>query len=119
MYAQRWDSYEQPREVFNAIIYADESGKRLLAQQPGDTVKSMSQYVSLIVSRPTIMIPLLVRHVIDGLDVRYTTIYVERFASGGICGREWQASCSYSSRWCVFSGRRPGAASASFAGVTR
>jgi hypothetical protein len=83
MYAQRWDSYEQPPGVPNAIIYVDASGKRLLDQQPGDTIKSMSQYANLIVSHPTIMIPLLVRHVIDGLDVRYTTIYVERFASGG------------------------------------
>jgi hypothetical protein len=83
MYAQRWDSYEQPPVIPNAIEYPDVSGRRLLTQQPGDAVKSTGQYLDLLVSHPTIIVPMLVRHVVNGLDARYSTIYVEHFDSGG------------------------------------
>jgi hypothetical protein len=83
MYAQRWDSFEQPPVIPNAIAYGDESGRKLLDQQPGQTIKSSSQYVNLVLSHPTVMVPLLIRHVINGLDTRYSTIYVEHRASGG------------------------------------
>ena len=83
MTAQRWDSYEPPRGAPNAIIYPYDSGQRLLEEQPEQKIKSLRQYVGLVVSHPTIMVPLLIRHIINGLDIRYSTIYVENRASGG------------------------------------
>jgi hypothetical protein len=83
MYAQRWDSYEVPGQPPNAIDYVDESGRRLLDQQPGHTIKDTSQYIGVVLAHPNVMVPLLIRHVIDGLDARYSTIYVEHYDSGG------------------------------------
>jgi hypothetical protein len=83
MTAQRWDSYERPVGVPNAIIYPYPSGKRLLDQQPEQKIKGLSQYLGIVASHPTIMVPLFIRHLINGLDVRYSTIYVENRASGG------------------------------------
>jgi NADH:ubiquinone oxidoreductase subunit 6 (subunit J) len=83
MSAQRWDSFERPVGTPNAIIYKDESGRRLLEQQPEKEVKTSGQYIGLILSHPTIMLPMIVRHVINGLDVRYSTIYVENLAGEG------------------------------------
>jgi hypothetical protein len=83
MYAQRWDSFERPLGTPNAIAYPDADGKHLLATQPEEKIKSTSQYVGLILSHPTVMLPLLARHVINGLDARYSTIYVENSPNGG------------------------------------
>lgn len=83
MLAQRWDSYERPIGVYNAIAYPDEAGTRLLDQQPEHKIKDSTQYLGLIFDHPTIMLPLLARHVINGLDARYSTIYVENAAGGG------------------------------------
>jgi hypothetical protein len=84
MTAQRWDSYERPAGVPNAIIYPYPAGKRLLEAQPEHKISTLSQYVGVVVSHPTIMAPLFIRHLVNGLDVRYSTIYVENRASGGL-----------------------------------
>lgn len=83
MYEQRWDSFERPLGTPNAIAFPDVSGQRLLEQQPEQIIKSNGQYLGLVVSHPTVMIPLLVRHIINGLDARYSTIYVEKDPNGG------------------------------------
>ncbi len=82
---QRFDSYTKHIPPA-ALRYPDRSGQRLLEQLPGEAIKSSGQYVELIVEHPTIMIPLLIRHVINGVDTRYNTIYVEHADSGG---RTW------------------------------
>jgi hypothetical protein len=83
MEAQRWDSYERPVGTLNAISYDYPSAKRLLDEQPEKRIKSLSQYVSIVADHPGIMLPLIFRHFINGLDIRYNTIYVENIASGG------------------------------------
>jgi hypothetical protein len=80
---QRQDSYERPIGTPNGVFYKDPSGQRLLNEQPEHKIKNSSQYVGLIASHPTVMIPLLVRHIVNGLDLRYNTVYVENRASGG------------------------------------
>lgn len=82
MASQRYDTYEGPQGP-SAIAYGDPTGQRLLEQQPEGKIKSLSQYVGLIVSHPVIMVPLLARHVVNGLDARYSTIYVEHADAGG------------------------------------
>lgn len=79
---QRYDTYEGPQGP-SAIAYSDAASLRLLEQQPESKVNSLSQYVGLIVSHPAIMVPLLARHIVNGLDARYSTVYVEHFDSGG------------------------------------
>ncbi|HEY2283991.1 MAG TPA: hypothetical protein VGH60_10630 [Solirubrobacteraceae bacterium] len=82
MVNQRWDTYEGP-EGPSAIAYGDETGQRLLAQQPEGKIETPSQYIGVIVSHPDVMIPLLARHIINGMDARYNTIYVEHRDSEG------------------------------------
>ncbi len=82
MVGQRYDSYEGPPAP-SPIIYSDASGRRFLEEQPEGAIRSPLQYVGLIVSHPVVMIPLLARHLVNGLDARYSTIYVEHFDSGG------------------------------------
>jgi len=62
--------------------YEDEGGSQLLAEQKDDSVSSTGQYLGLILSHPTTMAALLVRHIINGLDQRYTTPYVEHLNTG-------------------------------------
>ena len=50
------------------------------------------------------MIPLLARHIINGMDARYNTIYVEHRDSEDVAGRDWRAFCSSFSHWYVCSG---------------
>ncbi len=82
MIHQRIDAYETPERP-GMITYGDATSQRLLERQPEGKINSLGQYAGLVVSNPTIMIPLLARHIINGLDVRYSTIYVEHFDSGG------------------------------------
>jgi hypothetical protein len=82
MKAQRWDSYEGYSPP-NAIDYEDASGTRMLEGQPGKTIKDDGQYLGLVVRHPGVMVPLLARHVVNGLDARYNTVYVEHLDGGG------------------------------------
>lgn len=82
MIYQRSDTYEGP-EGPSAIVYDDDAGRRLLEQQPEGEIKSTSQYIGLILSHPAVMTDLLARHIINGLDARYNTVYVEHRDSGG------------------------------------
>ena len=73
---QRYDTYvgtDHPPQMY----YEDASGAKLLEKQKGGQISSSGQYVGLIVSHPVAMVSLLVRHVINGLDARYSTVYVE------------------------------------------
>jgi hypothetical protein len=82
MYLQRFDSYEGPGGPAE-LAYVDPTGKRLLEQQPASTIKDSSQYLRLIVSHPFLMAKLAARHIVNGLDTRYSTVYVEHLDSGG------------------------------------
>lgn len=59
------------------ISYGDAAGLRLLRAQPGGKVDGMGQYAGLIVSHPLTMGGLLIRHIVNSLDPRYSTPYIE------------------------------------------
>jgi len=78
---QLYDTYvgsEYPAQM----NYEDPAGARLLHAQPGGKIASSGQYVELIASHPIAMGELLARHAINGLDVRYSTPYVEHVEDG-------------------------------------
>jgi hypothetical protein len=79
---QRVDSYDGPQGP-SALTYRDETGRAFLEQQPKTEIRGPIQYIGLVVAHPTVMIPLLARRLIDGLDARYSTIYVEHRDSDG------------------------------------
>jgi hypothetical protein len=60
-----------------SMEYIDPTGVRLLHEQKNGKITSTGQYVGLIASHPIAMGALLGRHVINGLDARYSTPYVE------------------------------------------
>jgi len=81
---ERADSYEPEGTAGGlAIAYKDETGRRLLEEQPNAEIKSSGEYVGLVLDHPITMVALLARHLINGLDVRYSTTYVEHADGDG------------------------------------
>jgi hypothetical protein len=56
---------------------------RILEEQPETQIKDVSQYVGVVVDHPVAMAGLVARHIINGLDARYSSVYVEHLHSGG------------------------------------
>ncbi len=79
---QRYDTYVGIGQAGPQMYYEDQAGARLLEKQKGDKISGSVQYLGLIVSHPIAMVSLLARHVINGLDARYSTPYVEHLESG-------------------------------------
>jgi 4-amino-4-deoxy-L-arabinose transferase-like glycosyltransferase len=76
MRLQLYNTYVGTGEPGPQMNYIDATGTRLL-EQDGGTIQSTSQYVKLIASHPLAMLGLFARHLINGLDHRYNTPYVE------------------------------------------
>lgn len=78
---QRYETYvgssQTPR-----MLYEDADGQRLLATEPGDRIETTSQYLALIVDHPIEIAGVFARHIINGIDQRYSTPYVERLDKG-------------------------------------
>jgi hypothetical protein len=80
---QRYDTFMEPTVNAFPMYYFDATGLRLLAKQPGEAIKSSGQYAEVLVEHPITMAGLISRHVLNGLDMRYSTAYVEHIDSGG------------------------------------
>jgi hypothetical protein len=63
------------------MFYEDEAGKRILKEQPNETVTGLSQYLEIVAKHPVTMADLFVRHIVNGLDQRNTTPYVQHLAT--------------------------------------
>ena len=73
---QRYDTYVGVGEPAPQMNYVDPTGTRLLADN-GTYIKSTAQYAKLVLNNPVAMLGLFARHVINGLDQRYNTPYIE------------------------------------------
>lgn len=77
---QRYDTYVggdlPPRMIFD-----DRTGTRILMEE-GGVIVDAGQYLGVIADHPVEMAGLFGRHVINGLDLRYNTPYVERPDTG-------------------------------------
>jgi hypothetical protein len=83
MYSQRYDTFVTPQGGAYQVIYLDRTGLRLLREQPNAEIKTTGEYLGVIADHPIAMAGLLARHVINGFDMRYSTVYVEHLDSGG------------------------------------
>ena len=83
MYSQRYDTLVTPQGAAYQVIYLDQTGLRLLREQPNAQIGSVGEYLGVIAAHPLAMTELLARHVINGFDMRYSTVYVEHLDSGG------------------------------------
>jgi hypothetical protein len=83
MWLQRYDTFIGPRGQALPMDYFDAAGARLLAEQPGEIVSGPAQYVGIAVAHPLVIAGLIIRHLVNGFDMRYTTVYVEHLDAGG------------------------------------
>lgn len=79
---QRYDTYVGTAAPGPLMRYVDPTGDRLLAER-GGTIRGSADYLDLILTRPITMAGVFSRHVINGLDPRYATPYVERLDISG------------------------------------
>jgi hypothetical protein len=63
------------------MIYEDQDGSKLLGEQKHHTVTGFGQYLGLVTNHPVAMGGLFARHVLNGLDQRYSTPYIEHLDS--------------------------------------
>jgi hypothetical protein len=64
------------------LLANDQAGLDLLAHLPGGIVTGPRQYLELIAEHPLVMGGVLGRHLINGLDQRYSTPYIEHLDTG-------------------------------------
>lgn len=72
---QRYETFVGPAP---RMEYVDPDTGSILAGLDGGVVSDTPQYVEIIASHPITMAGVFLRHVVNGLDQRYTTPYVER-----------------------------------------
>jgi hypothetical protein len=65
------------------MFYEDPSGTKLLAKRAGAQVAGLGEYASLTAEHPVTLGGVFVRHVVNGLDQRYNTPYIEHLDTGG------------------------------------
>jgi hypothetical protein len=59
------------------MLYYDEAGMRLQNEQKGGRISGFGQWAGLILHHPIVMGGVIARHLINELDARYSTAYVE------------------------------------------
>lgn len=79
LFLQRYDTFVKPPATALPMYYFDEAGERLLRRP----ITSTDEYLEIAVTHPTIIAGLLIRHLVNSLDMRYSTVYVEHLDSGG------------------------------------
>jgi hypothetical protein len=73
---QRYDTYVGPDHRAH-MNYADAAGSRLLRAEKNGHITSTGQYLRLIASHPLAMGEIFLKHIVNGLDPRYSTPYVD------------------------------------------
>jgi hypothetical protein len=80
MYVQRYETFvgagHRP-----TMFYIDPEGLHILEEQEDDRIGTLGQYLGIIVSHPLAMGMVFARHLVNGLDVRQSTPYVEHLGS--------------------------------------
>lgn len=82
LYAQRYDTLVFAGEAY-PVIYPDHTGLKILEEQPKAEIRTLGEYAGVTFDHPIAIVALLARHVVNGLDMRYSTVYVEHLDSGG------------------------------------
>jgi hypothetical protein len=62
--------------------YEDPAGVRVLAGEQRHVITGLGQYVGVVARNPLVMAGLFARHLINGLDERYSTPYIEHLDTG-------------------------------------
>jgi hypothetical protein len=81
LHLQRYETYVGPGHG-PQMLYVDEAGTHLIEQQKGHVITGSGQYLGLIASHPATILALFARHIINGVDQRYTTPYIDHLDNG-------------------------------------
>lgn len=74
---QRYDTFVGGEPSQARMLYVDPHTTGILAGLEGGSVKSTGQYAEIVVQHPVTMLGVFLRHVVNGLDQRYSTPYIE------------------------------------------
>jgi hypothetical protein len=80
---QRYDSFVEPPKRAVPMYYFDLAGIRLLRERFETPVTSVGMYFEVALQHPLAVAGMAARHLVNGLDMRYSTVYVEHIHSGG------------------------------------
>lgn len=78
---QRYETWVGRDRRSPRMAYVEEAGERILADRPYRMVTGSKDYLDVVVAHPLTMVGVWTRHVVNGLDQRYSTPYVEHLAT--------------------------------------
>lgn len=79
---QRYETFVGSGQPGPSMRYEYGPGNRILAERGDETIDGLGEYLGVVASHPLEMGGLFARHVINGLDQRYATPYVETLDTG-------------------------------------
>lgn len=79
---QRYDTYVGPGRPSPRMVYTDPTGSKILRQRTDKSIDGAGDYAQVILDHPIAMTGIVARHVVNGLDARYATPYIERIDDG-------------------------------------
>lgn len=82
MRMQRYDTYVGTGQPSARMIYADPTATKILDVREDGRIANARQYARVVVEHPALMTGLFLRHVVNGLDARYATPYIEKIDTG-------------------------------------
>lgn len=74
---QRYETYVGNRLVTPRMEYLDPQTDSIISDLPNESVSGTGEYIALVLGHPATMGGVFLRHIVNGLDLRYTTPYVE------------------------------------------
>ncbi len=80
---QRYETFTGTTQPSPAMNYVDETGREILAGRRDGKVRNGGEYLDVIAEHPAAMVGVWTRHVVNGLDQRYSTPYIDRLAGRG------------------------------------
>ena len=106
---QRYETSLIP-EIPRSLVYADSAGRRALAQEPNQRFGSYGQYLRFALRQPLATSGRYLRHLFNGLDIRFPTPYPTRLHPAGQAALRllnymllglgaWLAVAALRSRW--------------------
>jgi hypothetical protein len=63
------------------MFYVDDTGLALMREQPNRKISSTQQYLGLVFDHPLTFAGIFARHLVNGLDVRYSTPYADHLGT--------------------------------------
>ena len=79
---QRYDTYVGGTIAEARMTYVDHHTDAIVYDLDGGSVKDTGQYAKIVLEHPITMAGVFLRHIVNGLDQRYTTPYVEHLQTG-------------------------------------